>query len=51
MLYYISIELFMIYSLYFVSCNLFVGGIKKKWYCIYKSNDILRKIYNSYKIL
>ena len=30
MLYYISIELFMIYSLYFVSCNLFVGGIIKK---------------------
>ena len=30
MLYYISIELFMIYSLYFVSCNLFVWGIIKK---------------------
>ena len=30
MLYYISIELFMIYSLYFVSCNLFVGGIIRK---------------------
>ena len=29
MLYYISIELFMIYSLYFVSRNLFVRGIKK----------------------
>ena len=53
MLYYSLIVFSMIYSLYFVSHNLFGGRLlkkkkKKTWCCIYESNDIWGKINNIY---
>ena len=39
----------MMYSLYFVSHNLFGGRFKKNY--IYESNGILEKLNNYYKIL